>query len=176
MYGLLQARLPASDDGERGAFLVTPGDRLFDEVTPANLAEVGPKSAPVNVTADVIHAAIYEARPDVRAIVHHHTPAVVAASIVGLQFLTQDASAFFDSVAYHEWEGVSDDYDEKSRIAAALGPKAHTLMMRHHGAVTTGSTVAEAWVRYFYLDRICQVWRPLQSVSQSASPFWPPLA
>lgn len=94
------------------------------------------------------------------AIVHHHTPAVVAVSCLdeGLQLLTQDGSAFFEYTMYHEWEGVSDDYNEKARIAAALGPTAHTLIMRHHGAVTTGTTVAEAWVRYYYLDRICQVW------------------
>ena len=70
----------------------------------------------------VIHAAIYEARPDVRAIVHHHTPSVVAVacSKEGLQILTQDAAAFYQRVAYHEWEGLSDDYDEKKRIALGM--------------------------------------------------------
>ncbi|EOD16627.1 hypothetical protein EMIHUDRAFT_44937, partial [Emiliania huxleyi CCMP1516] len=148
----ISARLPSG-----AGFLVTPGDALFDEVTPLNLSLSSPQA--VNVTADVIHSAIYAARPDVRAIVHHHTPAVVAVSCLegGLQLLTQDAGAFVDAVAYHGWEGVSDDYDEKARIAAALGPIAHTLLMRHHGAVTTGRTVAEAWVRYYYLDRMCEV-------------------
>ena len=113
-------------------------------MTPYNLTKSSPDN--VNVTADVIHAAIYDARPDVHAIVHHHTPCVVAVSCMqeGLQFLTQDSAAFVDSVAYHDWEGVSDDYDEKRRIAEALGPRAHTLLMRHHGAVTCGATVAEA--------------------------------
>ena len=140
-----------------GTFLVTPGDGHFDEVTPPSLVRSSPGN--LNVTADVIHAAIYGARPDVKAIVHHHTPAVAAVSCFksGLQYLTQDASAFVDRVAYHDWEGVSDDYDEKDRIAAALGPSCHTLLMRHHGAVTVGSTVAEAWVRYYYLDRLCSV-------------------
>ena len=188
VWNHISARLPS------GGFLVTPGDRLFDEVTHVNLTKSSPSN--VNVTADVIHAAIYDARtrtrtrgmastpddlnqpllcalhcspalfeslvragPDVRAIVHHHTPSVVAVSCMegGLQYLTQDASAFVDRVAYHDWEGVSDDYDEKSRLAAALGPKAHTLLMRHHGAVTCGQSVAEAWVRYYYLERICAV-------------------
>ena len=154
--GTAQAPTAASYDDKDG-FLVTPGDRMFDEVTARNLTRSSPDN--VNVTADVIHAAIYEARPDVHAIVHHHTPCVVAVACLkeGLQLLTQDAAAFVDRVAYHDWEGVSDGYDEKSRIAAALGPTAHTLLMRHHGAVTTGATVAEAWVRYYYLDRICQV-------------------
>lgn len=89
----------------------------------------------------------------------------------GLQLLTQDSSAYVGHVAYHDWEGVSDDYDEKGRLAAALGPTAHTLIMRHHGAVTCGATVAEAWVRYYYLDRICTV-----QVAASAKPCRTPNA
>ena len=60
----------------------------------------------VNVTANVIHAAIYDARPDVHAIVHHHSPCVLAVACMegGLELLTQDGSAFLDHVAYHEWE------------------------------------------------------------------------
>ena len=111
-----------------------------------------------NITADVIHGAIYEARPDVKAIVHHHTLNVVAASMCpgGVKLMTQDSASFVDHVAYHDWEGLSDDYDERSRIAAALGPTAHTLIMRNHGACTVGGSVAEAWVRYFYLNIVCK--------------------
>ena len=75
----------------------------------------------------------------------------------GLQFLTQDSAAFYGKIAYHPWEGVSDDYDECARIAAAAAGGAHTIMLRNHGALTLGATVAEAWVRYYYLDRVCQV-------------------
>merc|ERR1711965_402605 len=97
--------------GGEARFLVTPGDLLFDEVTPLNLTLSSPFN--VNVTADVIHAAIYNARPDVHAIVHHPTPAVVAVACLaeGLQLLPQDGAAYPGPVAYHEWEGVSDDYD-----------------------------------------------------------------
>ena len=120
---------------EGPAFLVTPGDLHFDEVSPSNLIISSGKNA--NVTADVIHSAIYKARPDVGAIVHHHSTAVVAVSCMrsGFRYLTQDAAAFYGKVAHYDWEGVSDDYDECARIAAALGPTAHTLIMRNHGAV-----------------------------------------
>ena len=73
----------------------------------------------------------------------------------GLRFLTQDSAAFVGKTSYYEWEGLSDDYGEKARIASALGD-GHTLIMRNHGACTVGRTVAEAWVRYFYLDVVCQ--------------------
>ena len=153
VWNHISARL--NDDG---TFLVTPGDLHFDEVTSETLVVSSP--ANVNVTADVIHSTIYKARPDVGAIVHHHTPAVVAVASLqeGLQCLTQDAAAFYGTVAYHTWEGVSDDYDECERIAARVTDgTAHTVLMRNHGALTFGANVAEAWVRYYYLDRVCQV-------------------
>ena len=150
VWNHISARL----DGEK--FLITSGSHHFDEVTPDSLVVSSPANA--NITGDVIHRAIYEARPDVGAIVHHHTTATVAVGLLkgGLQILTQDGAAFHERVAYYEWEGVSTDYDEKQRIAAAFGPSANTLIMRNHGVVTVGKTVAEAWVRHFYLDRCCR--------------------
>jgi len=142
---------------ESGAFLVTPGDLHFDEVRAADLVRSSPQN--VNVTSDVIHSTIYKARPDVNAIVHHHTTAVVAVSALegGIQYLTQDSAAFYGRVAYHDWEGVSDDYDECARIAEKVAGGAHTVIMRNHGALTFGASVAEAWVRHYYLDRVCAV-------------------
>lgn len=136
---------------------MTPGDLHFDEVRPHNLVLSSPNN--VNVTSDVIHSMIYKRRPDVGAIVHHHTTAVVAVSAMegGLQCLTQDSAAFYGKVAYHPWEGVSDDYDECERIAAAVADGQHTVLLKNHGALTFGATVAEAWVKYYYLDRVCQV-------------------
>jgi ribulose-5-phosphate 4-epimerase/fuculose-1-phosphate aldolase len=136
-------------------YLVTSGTHHFDEVTERNLVVSGADIA--NKTADVIHGAIYAARPDVHAIVHHHSPAVTAVSALadGLQFLSQDSAAFYGKVSYHDWEGTSLDYDERSRIAKALGADAHTLIMRNHGACTVGRNVGEAWTRYYILDRIC---------------------
>lgn len=159
--------------------LITSGTHHFDEVRAARGLVVS-GSGNANITADVIHSAIYRGRPDVGAIVHHHTCATTSVACLadGLAFPTQDAAAFYGKVAYHDWEGVSDDYDECARIQAALGPTAHTLIMRNHGAITTGRTVAEAWVRYFYLERICRLQlatlgqrltRPSESVLQHAA-------
>lgn len=119
-----------------------------------------------NVTSDVIHGAIYRARPDVHAIVHTHTTPITTVSCLqnGLEYFTQDSAAFYGRVAYYEWEGMSDDYEEQVRIGAAVTPPVgqddsgvpHTLIMRNHGAVTTGATLGEAFVRMYYLDRICR--------------------
>ena len=151
VWNHISARVPGTS-----SFLISPGTHHFEEVTASNLVLSGPGNA--NVTGDVIHGALYEARPDVGAIVHHHSKAVVAIGMLpgGLKLLTQDAAAFHGKVAYYEWEGLSDDYDERARLAAALGSECHTLIMRNHGACTVGRTVAEAWVRYFYLDTVCQ--------------------
>ena len=81
----------------------------------------------------------------------------MAALQEGLQYITQDSAAFYGRVAYHDWEGLSDDYDECERIAAKLKSGATTVLMRNHGALTLGATVGEAWVRHYYLDRICRV-------------------
>lgn len=166
---LIWNHISARLDGD-GRFLVTPGDLHFDEVRPENLIVSSPENK--NVTADVIHSTIYKVRPDVGAVVHHHTPAVVAVSAMedGLKYLTQDSAAFYGSVAYHPWEGVSDDYDECERIAAAAADGAHTILMRNHGALTFGATVAEAWVRYYYLDRVCQVQCSMPSGSPALQP------
>ena len=90
--------------------LITPGGMLFDEVTPENLvANSG------NVTANVIHDAIYDARPDVQSVVHLHTRSAVAVSCLeqGFMCLDQNGSQFFgDMVAYHEYEGISDALSE----------------------------------------------------------------
>eukprot|EP00939_MAST-03C_sp_MAST-3C-sp1_P000849 g849.t1 len=113
-----------------------------------------------NVTANVIHGAIYQARDDVNAIVHCHSRACVFVSNLPgddpLTLYTQDGGAFYDKVAYHEFEGVANDHEEQENIARDLGTCAHTLVMRNHGAVTLGETVGEAWVRMFYFDRVCQ--------------------
>ena len=154
---------------DEGGFLVTPGNLHFDEVRADNLVRSSADN--VNVTSDVIHSAIYKARPDVGAIVHHHTTAVVAVASLagGLAYLTQDSAAFYGRVAYHAWEGVSDDYDECGRLADLVASGAHTVLMQNHGALTFGETVGEAWVRHLYLDRVCRV-----QIATAGQPFVQP--
>ena len=76
----------------------------------------------------------------------------------GLQLFDQDGAGFASdgAVGYHDWEGLSDDDDEKERIGAALGQVAHTLIMRNHGACTTGSTVGQVCVELALAGNVCQ--------------------
>ena len=152
IWNHISARVP----GHATKYMVTSGTEHFDEVTASSL--VLSTSANANATTDTIHGAIYAARPDVMAIVHHHSTAVVAVSALpeGFKCLSQESTAFHGNIAYHDYQGVSDSSGEGARIVEALGTKCHTLIMRNHGACTTGASVAEAWVRYYYLDLCCR--------------------
>lgn len=157
VWNHLSARCPWAPE----RFLVTPGNKLFDEIDPDDLVVVDTAANDTgshNVTANVIHAAFYESRPDVCAVVHNHSRACMSVSCLsgGLHFLTQDSAGFFGQVGYHAWEGLSDDTDEKVSLGRDLGD-AHTLVMHNHGVAVVGNTVGEAWVRNYFLDRICQV-------------------
>ena len=128
---------------------------MWDEIEPKDLV-----ASSGNVTANIIHSAIYKARSDIHAIVHLHTPAALAVSCLqgGLECFDQDSANFVgDAVAYHDWEGMSDDAAESEHISVSIGSKATTLFHRNHGATCCGATVGEAWVRAFYLEKVCQL-------------------
>ena len=136
--------------------LITPGRMLWSQVKPEDLV-----FSSSNVTADIIHAAIYAARPDIQAIIHLHTPAATAVSCLETGFvpMTQDAAYFYNKVAHYEWDGVSDDANEGPAITAAVRamPGCNTLLMHNHGYVCFGKTVREAWVLAYYFERVCEV-------------------
>lgn len=136
-------------------FFITPFPMLFDDMTPADMNS----SSSVNKTGIVIHSAVYNSRRDVCAIVHLHTPAVVAVSCLQdeVMLLSQDAAGFYGKIAYHDWQGMSDDFNEQEIIARDFGTTAHTLIMRNHGALTVGRTIGEAWIRMLKLEEICRL-------------------
>eukprot|EP00928_Gymnodinium_smaydae_P011996 TRINITY_DN14385_c0_g1_i5.p1 TRINITY_DN14385_c0_g1~~TRINITY_DN14385_c0_g1_i5.p1 ORF type:complete len:492 (+),score=112.45 TRINITY_DN14385_c0_g1_i5:51-1478(+) len=146
-----------------GNILVTPGERLWDEIAPEHL-----QKSSNNVTADIIHKAVYQARPDVKAVVHWHTPAAVAVACLegGFRCLAQDSAPFYERVAYHDWEGISDDADECERLAAAVRGNANILLMRNHGFCALGGSVAEAWVLAFYFESSCRLQLDVLSTRQ----------
>jgi ribulose-5-phosphate 4-epimerase/fuculose-1-phosphate aldolase len=150
VWNHISARLPD------GSILITPGGMLWDEITPESIS----KSAYDNITADVIHRAVYNARPDVRAIVHLHPPNAVAVSCLkdGFRCLDQDSAAFYGRVANYDWQGISDSTEEEKDLAAAVTgkvPDCNTLLMRNHGFCTFGKSVAEAWVLAYNFERAC---------------------
>lgn len=137
-----------------GTYLITPGSRMFDDISPQDLVK-----SSGNVTANIIHDAIYRVRPDVKAIVHLHTPATVAVSCLEMGFvpLAQEAAPFVGRVASHPWNGVSNDWKEQKLLGeAVVDPKYNTLVMENHGFCTFGKTLGEAWVLAYYFDKACQ--------------------
>jgi ribulose-5-phosphate 4-epimerase/fuculose-1-phosphate aldolase len=156
----LSARIP----GPEHHFLLNPYNLMFEEVTASSLVKVDMEGRPVNPSPFItnpagftIHSAIHMARPDAQAVIHLHTPhgQAVSAHGDGLMPLTQTAMLIRDEVAYHDYEGVAVDLDERGRIVADLGDKG-AMLLRNHGTLTVGETVGEAFVRMYFLERACQ--------------------
>ncbi len=154
-------RLPGPDHH----FLINPYGLRFDEVTASNLVKVDPdgkivgdKTQEINPAGFVIHSAIHMMRPDVQCIVHTHTTAgmAIAAIMDGLRPISMYALGYHGQVSYHDFEGPSLDLEERARLGANLGQN-NVLILRNHGLLTCGETVAQAFVRMFRLERACQV-------------------
>lgn len=146
-------------------FLLNPYGMLFDEIRASDLVRVdadGNKidttNAEINQAGFTIHSAIHLGRPDAYAIAHVHTVSgmAVAAMEEGLLPLNQASMEFYNRVAYHDYEGISLDLDERDRIVASLGDK-NCLIMRNHGLLTVGRTVAEAFYYMYNLNKACEI-------------------
>ena len=156
----LSARVPGPDHH----FLLNPYNLMFEEVTASSLVKVGMDGLPVDPTPFItnpagftIHSAIHMAREDAQAVIHLHTPhgQAVSAHGEGLLPLTQTAMLIRDEVAYHDYEGVAVDLEERERIVADLGLKC-AMLLRNHGTLAVGESVGEAFLRIYFLERACQ--------------------
>ncbi len=132
-------------------FFIKRHELLYTEVTASNLVEVSmdadlDERSGVNRPGFTLHSGVLRARPDVNCSAHVHPDEGVALSGLkhGLRPLSQDAMRFYNRVGYHEYEGITDSFDERERITAALG-KNRALVMRHHGITTVGVTAREAF-------------------------------
>ncbi len=157
----ISARVP----GEHDAFLINPYGMLFEEITASSLVKVDPRGEklapsefPVNPAGFVIHSAIHAARHDVGCVLHVHTNAGVAVSAQkeGLLPLSQIATLPLSSLGYHDYEGIALRDDEKPRLVRDLGPSS-CLILRNHGLLTVGPTVADAFIWMYALQRACEV-------------------
>jgi ribulose-5-phosphate 4-epimerase/fuculose-1-phosphate aldolase len=155
----ISARIPGPDHH----FLINPYGQMFDEITASSLVKVGMDGLPaagaagqVNPAGFTIHSAVHEARADVTCVMHLHTPdgTAVATSREGLRPLNQTAQLIIDDLAYHDYEGVALDHDERPRLQADLGTK-NAMLLRNHGTLTCGTTCAEAFLRMYFLERAC---------------------
>ncbi len=171
IYNHITARVPGADD----QFLINEYGLGYEEVTASNLVKIDMDGnifdegeRRINVTGYVIHSAIHAARHDVTCVMHTHTPYGMAVSALerGLLPLQQDAYQFHERLSYHEFEGVAVDIDERERLVTDLGDK-NAMILRNHGLLTVGRSVAGAWVRMWQLEQACKVQVLAQSTGQA---------
>lgn len=156
----LSARVP----GPEHHFLLNPYNLMFEEVTASSLVKVDKNGHAVDETPFMtnpagftIHSAVHMAREDAHAVMHLHTPhgQAVSAHEDGLLPLTQTAMLILGDLAFHDYEGVAVDHDERERIIADLGEK-NAMLLRNHGTLAAGSNVGECFIRLYYLERACE--------------------
>lgn len=161
----ISARLPMALTGGAHHFLINPYGMLFDEVTASSLIKIdleGNKLSEsdyqVNRAGFVIHSTVHSAREDVVCVMHTHTRAGVAVSAqkAGVLPISQQASLLLGSLGYHGYEGVAVHDAERERLQADLGSNT-CLMLRNHGLLTVGATVADAFDAMYNFESACQI-------------------
>uniref|UniRef100_A0A9J7YU17 Alpha-adducin n=1 Tax=Cyprinus carpio carpio TaxID=630221 RepID=A0A9J7YU17_CYPCA len=163
IYNHLTVRL----NSEQERFLIVPFGLLYSEVTASSLVKInlqgeivdrGSTNLGVNQAGFTLHSAIYAARPDVKCIVHIHTPAGAAVSAMkcGLLPISPEALSLGE-VAYHDYHGILVDEEENVLIQKNLGPKSKVLILRNHGLVSVGETVEEAFYYIHNLVTACEI-------------------
>src|SRR5215212_6778789 len=161
IYTHISARVP----GPEHHFLINAFGLLWDEISASTLVKVtldgdivdDPTGNGINRAGYVIHSAVHRARSDIECVMHTHTAAGIAVSAQedGLLPLSQHAMRFTGNLAYHDYEGLALELDEQARLTQDLG--AHKVMiLRNHGLLACGESVAEAFDLMYYLERACQ--------------------
>ncbi|HEX4984542.1 MAG TPA: class II aldolase/adducin family protein [Burkholderiales bacterium] len=156
------ARVPGSE-----YILINPYGLMFDEITASTIVKIDHAGnviedvtgLGINYAGYVIHGCMHEARPEVNCVIHTHTRAGVAVSAQkhGLLPLSQHALRTYGMLTYHDYEGIALELDERGRMAADLGKTSKAMILRNHGLLTLGDSVAEAFELMYYLDTACQI-------------------
>jgi ribulose-5-phosphate 4-epimerase/fuculose-1-phosphate aldolase len=157
----ISARVPGKD----GVFYINPYGMLYDQMHASCFVELdldgnvvyNPTEYGINQAGFVLHSAVHKARHDVDCVIHTHTLAGMAVSAMkcGLLPLAQTAMRFTD-VAYHDYEGVALNLDEQARVVRDLGMR-EAMILRNHGLLVVGASIAEAFNNIFRLERACQL-------------------
>ncbi|WP_201584020.1 class II aldolase/adducin family protein [Psychrobacter immobilis] len=163
----ISARVPNTED----EFLITPNGLLFEEITASSLVKVNQAGEKVsssefdiNPAGFTIHSAVHEARSDAHCVIHLHTSDGVAVSTQqqGLLPISQQSLFPLSNLAYHDYEGVALNPEEKVRLVSDLG-EANFMILRNHGLLTCASTVADAFLNMYILQKACEVQIKAQS-------------
>ncbi|MDB5989864.1 MAG: aldolase [Herbaspirillum sp.] len=160
---LIYPHISATVPGEAGRFLINPFGFRFDEITASNLVKIdlqgniiGDQAYRVNVTGFAIHGAVHAARKDAMCVMHLHNENGVAVGMqqAGLLPLSQHAMRFYRQIGYHDYEGLALSPLEQTRLIEHLGAYP-AMLLRNHGTLISGRTIAEAYVLMDTLDKAC---------------------
>jgi ribulose-5-phosphate 4-epimerase/fuculose-1-phosphate aldolase len=160
IYTHISARIP----GPEHHFLINPYGMFFGEMTASSLVKIDLEGqilqeTPyfINPAGFTIHSAIHAAREDAHYVMHLHSDQGVAVSAQkdGLLPLSQHALIVLPRLAYHDYEGIALNLDERERLVADLGDKT-LMLLRNHGTLAVGGTAADCWTGMFYLERACK--------------------
>lgn len=163
----ISAKLPGPDEH----FLINPYGALFEEITASSLVKVnlhgeviGESPFPVNPAGFTIHSAVHAARTDVGCVLHTHTVNGIGVSAQkgGVLPISQQSIFVLSSLGYHDYEGVALRDDEKPRLVADLGTNTF-LMLRNHGLLTVGPTIADAFLAMYLFETTCAIQLRAQS-------------
>ncbi|MEQ9146501.1 MAG: class II aldolase/adducin family protein [Parvibaculaceae bacterium] len=161
IYTHISARVPDAENH----FLINPYGMTFDEITASSLVKVDLEGNIVmdtpymiNPAGFTIHSAVHAEGKDAHAVIHTHSDdgVAVSAQADGLLPLSQTSMIVMADLAYHDYEGIALDHDERERLIADLGDK-HSMILRNHGLLTCGATCADAFLRLFFLERACSM-------------------
>lgn len=157
----ITARIPGTDD----QFLINPYGMMFDEITASSLVKIDLRGNklddspfPVNPAGFTIHSAIHSARHDAQCVLHTHSlnGVAVSAQANGVLPLSQQSIFVLSSLAYHDYEGVALNDEEKPRLVKDFGDK-NFLMLRNHGLLTVGATIADAFLGMYIFEATCTI-------------------
>lgn len=168
LYGwddLIFTHISARVPGPEHHFLLNPYGMMFDEVTASSLVKIDPDGNKVmespyfiNPAGFTIHSAVHAAREDALCVMHLHTDYGIAVSAQkdGLLPISQQSMFPLASLAYHDYEGLALNEEEKPRLVSDLGDKNY-MILRNHGLLTIGKTAAEAFLSMYILERACRI-------------------
>lgn len=158
----ISVRLP--DEDGVPYFLMNPYGLMFDEITASSLIKVNMDGEVVgstpyfsNPAGFTIHSALHMGRPDAHCVLHLHTPYGVAVSVQqgGLKRYTQFSMVLNDDIAYHDYEGIATDLDERERLVQDIGSHNY-MMLKNHGTLTVGPDCASAFLRMYFMEQACK--------------------
>jgi len=187
VFNHITAKVP----GETHHYLINAYGLAYEEMTASNLVKIdlegrilqsGPHE--INPAGFVIHSAIHAARDDAQCVLHTHSPAATAVACLpeGFVPMTQGGFQFHRRIAYHDYEGFALDEAEKRRLVEDLGPH-QVMLLRNHGVITIGRSVAEAFRRMYFLEQACRIqlavmhdgrkpYLPLSEVAEHTARNW----